>query len=296
MKSMTGFGNFRVQSNEVSIEVSIRAVNGRFLETRFHLPRAYFAHEADLKKKFSSLVIRGTVDIYIARKIRSNLSSGKIVVNSKLAQEYFKAFKKLSMDLRISEAIRFEQIAKQADVIQVEESDMLTNHEVSLLKKAFDAALKKFDIERLREGAALKKDLQKNLKDLHRHVFKVSKLREEANKLLQERFESRVKSRLPKEVAGQQIDPGRISQEVVIQLEKADINEELIRLTEHIKNFDKLVELTIVEGKKLDFYTQELLREVNTIGSKSQVAGITEAVVEAKTLIERIREQVQNIE
>ncbi|MEK6627566.1 MAG: YicC/YloC family endoribonuclease [Bdellovibrionota bacterium] len=296
MKSMTGFGNFRAQSNEVSIEVSIRAVNGRFLETRFHLPRSYFSHEADLKKKFSSLVIRGTVDIYIARKIKSNLSSGKIVVNSKLAQEYFKAFKKLSMDLRISDTIRFEHIAKQPDVIQVEESDMVTNHEVSMLKKAFDAALKKFDIERLREGAALKKDLQKNLKDLHRHILKVTKLREEANKLLQERFESRVKARLPKEVAGQQIDPGRISQEVVIQLEKADINEELIRLAEHIKNFDKLVELTIVEGKKLDFYTQELLREVNTIGSKSQVAGITEAVVEAKTLIERIKEQVQNIE
>jgi uncharacterized protein (TIGR00255 family) len=296
MKSMTGFGVFRSQNNELTIEVSLRAVNGRFLETRFHLPRNYFAFESELKKKLSATALRGTVDIYISRKLKVNSVAGKIVINTKLAQEYQRAFKKLSTDLRISEAIRFEQISKQPDVIQLEEAESIHPQEITLLKKTFDAALKKFDTERIREGSALKRDLQKNLKDLQKHIQKVSKLREEANKILLERFESKIKSRLPKEIAGQVMDPQRISQEVVIQLEKADINEELTRLTEHLKNFDKLVELPIVEGKKLDFYTQELLREVNTIGSKSQVAGITEAVVEAKTLIERVREQVQNIE
>lgn len=293
---MTGFGNFRTQTSDLSIEVSIRAVNGRFLETRFHLPRIYFAFEAELKKKFSHLVVRGTVDIYISRKIKSGVGAGRITINSKLAGEYLKAFKKLSTDLRLNETIRLEQISKQPEVVQIEESDSVTAGEANSLRKTFEAALKKFDVERLREGGALKKDLQKNLKDLHRHIHKVGKLRDEANKVLQERFESKVKARLPKEVAGLQVDPQRISQEIVIQLEKADISEEITRLTEHISNFDKLVELPVVEGKKLDFYTQELLREVNTIGSKSQIAGITEAVVEAKTLIERIREQVQNIE
>ena len=91
-------------------------------------------------------------------------------------------------------------------------------------------------------------------------------------------------------------DPQRLAQEIVIQLEKADINEEITRLNEHLKNFEKIIDLESVEGNKLDFYTQELLREVNTIGSKSQVVGITESIVESKTLIERIREQVQNIE
>lgn len=296
MKSMTGFGNFRTQNSEVSIEVSLRAVNGRFLETRFHLPRVYFPFEAELKKKFSHIVLRGTVDIYISRKVKSGVGAGRIVVNSKLANEYLKALKKLAGELRLHEPLRLEQISKQPDVLQVEETDSVSSHEAVILRKTFEAALKKFDIERLREGTALKKDLQKNLKDLHKHIYKVSKLRDEANKMLQERFESKVKARLPKEVAGLQVDPQRISQEIVIQLEKADISEEITRLTEHIQNFDKLVELTVVEGKKLDFYTQELLREVNTIGSKSQIAGITEAVVEAKTLIERIREQVQNIE
>ncbi len=249
-----------------------------------------------MKKKFSHLVLRGTVDIYISRKIKSGVGAGRVAINSKLAAEYLKAFKKLSADLKLNEPIRLEQISRQPEVIQIEENDSVSSGELSSLRKTFEAALKKFDIERLREGGALKKDLQKNLKDLHRHIHKVSKLRDEANKMLQERFESKVKARLPKEVAGMQVDPQRISQEIVIQLEKADISEEITRLTEHISNFDKLVELPVVEGKKLDFYTQELLREVNTIGSKSQIAGITEAVVEAKTLIERIREQVQNIE
>lgn len=296
MKSMTGYGLCRAQTNEVSLEISIRAVNGRFLETRFHLPKPYFLFESDLKKKLAEYALRGTVDIYISRKLKTAHTAGKVVINTRLAQEYLKSFKKLAKDLKLNDAIRFDLISRQNDVIVMEETDTLNQQEIVLLKKAFEAALKKFEQEKIREGSALKKDLSKNLKDLQKHILKISKLRDDANKFLQEKFEAKIKSRLPKELAGQSVDPLRISQEIVIQLEKADINEELIRLTEHLKNFEKLIENSVVEGKKLDFYTQELLREVNTIGSKSQVAGITESVVEAKTLIERIREQVQNIE
>ena len=294
MKSMTGYGLARVQTNEVSIEISVRAVNGRFLENRFHLPRIYYGFESDLKKKLTEYIKRGTVDVYISRKLKLNATSSKIVMNTKLASEYLKAFKKLSKDLNMNEAIKFDLITRQNDVIQIEEQDQVPHLEVMHLKKTFEAALKKFEIERLREGLALKKDLQKNLRDLQKYVLKISKLREEANKMLQEKFETKLKSRLPKE--GVVFDPQRLAQEIVIQLEKADINEEITRLNEHLKNFEKIIDLESVEGKKLDFYTQELLREVNTIGSKSQVAGITESIVESKTLIERIREQVQNIE
>ena len=296
MKSMTGFGMARLQSAEVSIEVSIRAVNGRFLETRFHLPRNYFPLESDLKKKLSEYIKRGTVDVYISRKLKSPQAAGQVVINTPLAKEYLKSFKKLSKDLKLNEAVRFDLIMRQSDVIQFEENDSAHPTELGHLKKVFEGALKKIDAEKVREGLALKKDLSKNLKDLQKHVQKISKMRDEANKLLQEKFEAKIKSRLPKEMQNQSVDPQRITQEIVIQLEKADINEELIRLAEHVKNFEKIIEMPQVEGKKLDFYTQELLREVNTIGSKSQIAGITESIVESKTLIERIREQVQNIE
>ena len=294
---MTGYGIAQVQSNDLTIEVSFRAVNGRYLETRFHTPRLYYAFESELKKKVSSVILRGTVDVYVSRKMKASAASSRVVGNSKLANEYLKVFKKISTDLRLKDPVRLEQIIKMPDVITVEDVDAVQTNELNLLKKAFDAALKKIEIERQREGQALKKDLSKNLKDLQKYVQKISKLRDEANKILQERFEAKIKARLSKDVAGTSaIDAQRISQEIVIQLEKADINEEITRLIEHLKNFEKIIEADVVEGKKLDFYSQELLREVNTIGSKSQVAGITEAVVESKTLIERIREQVQNIE
>jgi uncharacterized protein (TIGR00255 family) len=296
MKSMTGFGLFRGQTTDVSIEVSIRSVNGRFLENRFHLPKAFYGFESDLKKKLNETVKRGTVDIYISRKLKNQATASKIVINTKLAQEYLKSFKKLSLDLKLKDEVKFEMITRQPDVIQLEEPDSVNVNEVQILKRTFESALKKLEVERLREGLALKKDLAKNIKELQKLVLKVSKLREEANKTLQEKYEAKIKARMPKDLSVQNIDPQRIAQEIVIQLEKADINEEIVRLNEHLKNFDKLIELPIVEGKKLDFYTQELLREVNTIGSKSQVAGITESIVESKTLIERLREQVQNIE
>ncbi len=293
---MTGFGVARVQSEDLTIEVSLRAVNGRYLETRFHTPRLYYAFESELKKKLAATILRGTVDIYISRKLKSTGSSAKVVGNTQLASEYLKVFKKMSSELRLKDPVRLEQVIRMPDVIQIEEIETIHVNEAGLIKKVFEAALKKIEIERQREGVALRKDLSKNLKDLQKHMIKISKLRDEANKVLQERFESRIKLRLAKEIATNTIDPQRISQEIVMQLEKADINEEITRLSEHLKNFEKLIEADFVEGKKLDFYTQELLREVNTIGSKSQVAGITEAVVESKTLIERIREQVQNIE
>lgn len=294
MKSMTGYGLFRGQTADVSIEVSIRSVNGRFLESRFHLPKAFYGYESELKKKLGELVKRGTVDVYIARKVKAQTVAGKININTKLAQEYLKSFRKLARDLQLKDEVRFEMITRQPDIIQFEEPENINVNEVQTLKRTFDAALKKIDIERVREGQALKKDLMKNIKDLQKLTAKISKLRDEANKALQEKYEAKIKARIPKDTAN--IDPQRIAQEIVIQLEKADINEEIVRLNEHLKNFEKLIELPVVEGKKLDFYTQELLREVNTIGSKSQVSGITESVVESKTLIERLREQVQNIE
>lgn len=294
MKSMTGYGLFRGQTADVSIEVSIRSVNGRFLENRFHLPKAFYGYESELKKKLGELVKRGTVDVYISRKVKAQTVAGKININTKLAQEYLKSFRKLARDLQLKDEVRFEMITRQPDIIQFEEPENINVNEVQTLKRTFDAALKKLDIERVREGQALKKDLTKNIKDLQKLTAKISKLRDEANKALQEKYEAKIKARIPKDTAN--IDPQRIAQEIVIQLEKADINEEIVRLNEHLKNFEKLIELPIVEGKKLDFYTQELLREVNTIGSKSQVSGITESVVESKTLIERLREQVQNIE
>lgn len=229
MKSMTGYGLFRGQTADVSIEVSIRSVNGRFLENRFHLPKAFHGFESDLKKKLSDVVKRGTVDVYISRKVRAQAVAGRIVINTKLAQEYLKAFRKLSRDLQIKDDVKFEMVARQPDIIQFEEPENVNFNEVQTLKKTFEVALKKFDIERLREGHALKKDLVKNIKDLQKLTARILKLRDEANKALQEKYEAKIKTRLTKDATG--VDPQRIAQEIVIQLEKADISEEIVRLS-----------------------------------------------------------------
>ncbi|WII71946.1 YicC/YloC family endoribonuclease [Bdellovibrio sp. 22V] len=292
MKSMTGYGTARVQTKDVSVEVSIRSVNGRFLEPRFHLPREFVAMEAELKKILSSTLLRGTVDVFVSRRVRNAANKAQMTVNDALAKKYMTAYKHLSKELGVPFQVHLEVLARLPEIIKVEETYELFTGEDKVLKKAFIEACRNCDRERTREGKALRKDLEKLLLALEKQVRVISELRGEANAQLQDKFEQKIRARLK----GNDIDPTRLSQEIVIQLEKADINEELTRLSEHIKNYRQLVGSQQAEGKKLDFYTQELLREVNTIGSKSQVAKITHAVVEAKTLIERLREQVQNVQ
>lgn len=292
MKSMTGYGTARVQNKDVSVDVSIRAVNGRFLESRFHIPREFASFEGDLKKILGQILLRGTVDVFISRRVKNVANKAQVTVNDALAKKYTSAYKHLSKSLGMKFDPRLEVFARLPDVIRVEETYELISGEEKILKKAFQDACRNCDRERSREGQALRKDLQKLLISLEKQVRVISALRVQANAQLQEKFEQKIRARLK----GNDIDPNRLSQEIVIQLEKADINEELTRLAEHIKSYRQMVGSQAAEGKKLDFYTQELLREVNTIGSKSQVAKITQAVVEAKTLIERLREQVQNVQ
>lgn len=292
MKSMTGYGTARAQSKDVTVEVSIRAVNGRFLEPRFHLPREFVAFESDLKKILGSTLLRGTVDVFISRRVKTTSGKAQMTVNDALVKKYVSAYRHLAKELGVSYQVHLESMARLPDVIKMEESHELFAGEEKVLKKAFSDACNACDKERVREGKALRKDLLGLLTSLEKQIKVITELRGEANQQLQEKFETKIRARLK----GNDIDPSRLSQEIVIQLEKADINEELSRLGEHIKNYRQLVASQTAEGKKLDFYTQELLREVNTIGSKSQVAKITAAVVEAKTLIERLREQVQNVQ
>jgi uncharacterized protein (TIGR00255 family) len=291
MKSMTGFGQGRAQGAQTIYEVNIKTVNGRFLEARFHLPRELVFLEPELKRSLSEKFMRGTVDIFVSRKLKGP-SPGTVTVNEALAKEYLNAYKSLSKKLGLTFHPSVELLTRQADVVRVEDAVDAAQKEKKWVVQAFAKALAACEQERKREGQALAKELNKLLTQLEKQVVTISDLRGDANKMLQEKFEQKILTRLQ----GAEVDHQRLMQEVVIQLEKTDINEELQRLEEHIKNYKKLLQSAQAEGKKMDFYTQELLREVNTVGSKSQVAKITQAVVEAKAIIERLREQVQNIE
>lgn len=288
---MTGYGTARTQFKTINIESSLRAVNGRFLEIRFHIPREYIPLENDLKKMIAQTISRGTVDVFISRKVVKAKANKKIDLNLNLAKEYNKTISQLAKELKIKNTLSLDKLIDLPDVLNIDDSVEVSKAEAQFVKKMFQLTIKRCDEERKREGAELAKHLQSILNDLQKQLKSILNSKEKANKMIQERLEAKIKQRFSEES-----DQQRMHQELLYMLDKSDINEEVQRLQTHFENYKKMIQQESSEGKKLDFYTQELLREVNTIGSKSQVAEITQAVVEAKTLIERLREQVQNAE
>jgi len=177
-------------------------------------------------------------------------------------------------------------------VLQVEEREEVSEAEKEAVFKLVSEAMMACDRERRREGQALEAELQRLCARLEDLVGRMEALKAEANADLERRY----RERLQKLGFEGRVDDQRIAQEIVIQLDRADISEEMVRLREHVKAYRELLKSQEPQGKKLDFYAQELLREVNTIGSKSHIAKLTSLVVDAKTVVEKIREQVQNAE
>ena len=289
---MTGYGNKKWQSSDLSVEVVIRAVNGRFFEPRFHLPREYFFMEAELKKSLNQKVQRGTIDIFFFRKLNTHGRSQKVIVNEALAGKIYSSYQGLSKKLRIPLQHPMEMILKNPEVVKIDDNNEVSPQEKKAIQQIFSEAVRSLDQERAREGEALKKHLLQLVKSLTHQLSEISRQREKANQVLKEKYDQKFKAR----TQGLEVDQQRLAQEVILYLDKSDINEELQRLSEHLNHLNSLLKSAHAEGKKLDFYTQELLREMNTIGSKSQLASITQFVVEAKTSIEKIKEQVQNVE
>lgn len=302
MKSMTGFGRSSSQSSGApavsestpEIDLSIRAVNGRFLEIRFHLPREYAGLESDFKAILQKTFSRGTLDIFVNRARKSQ--KAEVAANSQLASQFMSAYRQLGDDLKLAGEPSLDWLVRIPDVLAVREHSEITPEEATLAKTLLEDAAKKCDAERIREGAALKSELERHLSALETLSQSFETLKTEANSELEKRYRERLQTAIQKFGPGGQLDEQRMAQEVVMQLDRADISEELQRLREHVKAYRDLLAKKEPQGKKLDFYAQELLREVNTIGSKSHIAKLTSLVVEAKTLVERIREQVQNAE
>ncbi|MBK9038184.1 MAG: YicC family protein [Bdellovibrionales bacterium] len=292
MKSMTGFGTSLGSNSFLNLEISIKSINGRFFDARFHLPREYFSFEAEMKKEIVKHVRRGSLDIYVQRRVLDSTAGVKIVVNRKLVGRWMKAYRDLAQAAGVSELVSLETLAAIPNVLQTEGEREVNSKEKSLLFSQLKRSLQNLEKERQREGLALRKDIEKHLQGLGDLAREMEKLRLDANGALLKKMESRLKQA---NLTGQ-VDEVRLSQEVAIIVDRADIGEEIARLREHLIAFAGEVERQGCEGKKLDFYSQELLREVNTIGSKSQVIHLTHLVVDAKTHIEKIREQVQNVE
>ncbi|MEO0336905.1 MAG: YicC/YloC family endoribonuclease [Pseudomonadota bacterium] len=290
MKSMTGFGKATSQSPDFLLDVTVKAVNGRFLEIKFHGPKIYNILESEMRKRVAKHIKRGTVDLYFNRKVFNG--SEKVLFNSKLAKKWLAGFNAMAAELKLQQAQTSEVLLSVPELIKVEEANVVSSKEKTALFKSLEDALSSCAKVRSSEGASLKKDIQWHLKSLSAQVQKVKKLRDKTRKDLLEKYKKRLESY---DTPGE-FDEQRVAQEIVIQVDKSDISEEIQRLEAHIKAITSLVKDSGTIGKKLDFYAQELLREVNTVGSKSSSSDLTQVVVEAKGFVEKYREQVQNVE
>ncbi len=295
MLSMTGFGLAKVKTRDSEVQVQVKSVNSRYLDVKIHMPREYTVWEKEVRDQLKLSLQRGTVEVYCSRKFNGKTSEVSLQTDEVLAKSWLKEYCKLSKQLGLKsdpKEIKLIEMLKSAPVLSVHEKKGASASEKQVFFKALGMALKSCVAERKREGAALKVVFNSLLSELSKEVLKIEKNRTKANIELQKRWKAKL-SRL-KDQKG--IDPSRLAQEVSLLIEKSDINEEVVRLREHISNCKSLLKSKGRRGKKLEFYTQELLREINTVGSKSQIVELTNSVVNAKTIIEQIREQVQNIE
>ncbi len=290
MKSMTGFGISHKQTGDMNIDVSIRSVNSRFLEIKIHGPGIYDSLEIEIRRKMSRKIKRGFVEVFVSR--RRPGASQQIHFNEALAENWLKGFHSAAKKLKLEPVKDSLVLLQIPGFMASEDRDSLKLGEKVILFKIVDRALSHCLKMRDREGALLKKDLKAHLQALLKQWTLIKKLRGKTIKDLDKKY----KNRLKKLGLSGTVEPQRLAQEIIIQLDKFDISEEIQRLEAHIRAVGLLLSASGSLGKKLDFYAQELLREINTIGSKSTSSQLTRAVVESKTLIEKYREQVQNVE
>ncbi len=291
LKSMTGFGSGDRENESYRVHVEIRAVNQRFLELAFRMPRSLFPWEEDMRKSIKKKAARGKLDVQIILDDRRE-QAASIRVNRGLALAYQKALNELGEVLRMPRSDDISSIASYPDILNVEENRSLEGVEEVLLP-ALEDALTGLDTMRCREGKNLAEDFSRRLELLEQLVDEVEKL---APDIVAD-YRKRIKKTIAELLTAEEIDETRIIQETAVYADRVNFTEEIVRLRSHVDQFRSIVEQSGEPvGRKLDFLIQEMNREANTIGSKANQANAARIVVEMKSEIEKLREQVQNIE
>lgn len=293
MKSMTGFASIEAESEGLRLSLRLRCVNSRFFELKSQLPGEYLVLETEIKKRLQSQLYRASIELQIRRWVAPGGRAPKVFVHGSLAESYQRAFGVLAENLDLPLELSLRDFLKLPGLVVPEEAQKPSREERQFLFHCVEQLLAQCQKERIREGKATQSDLLRMLKLLEKECQAIERQRRRVLSQLEKKYLQRIE----KLGMGLALDPQRLAQELVIQIDKTDITEELLRLQEHFREFRSLLQNSEEPvGKRLDFYCQELLREVNTIGSKAQTATITRHIVEAKGTIERMREIVQNVE
>ena len=290
MQSMTGYGRGLICEDGREMTVEVKSVNHRFLDVSFRLARPIAFLDDAVRGGVAARLARGHVDVFV-NYVNHRADARQIRVDTQLALAYQKAVKELGDALNLSADLPMEEYARLPDVLTVEECGEDQDTVRELFMRALNAALDELTAMRMREGESLKHDMLGKLDTIERLRGQI----ETRAPHVVEEYREKLSQRLSALLSGD-VDEARFLTEVAIFADRAAIDEELVRLTSHIAQLRAATAMENPVGRKLDFLVQELNREFNTIGSKASDAQIAQCVVEAKGEIEKLREQVQNIE
>ena len=292
IRSMTGFGHGEVSNDKnQKVTVEMKSVNHRYCDISLKLPKKLAMFEANIRNIMKEYASRGKIDIYVSYEDLSE-TAVSLHYNQAMAEEYMQVFKKMQEDFNIETKITAEALAKYPEVVTIEEVQQDEEVWWELLEAALRQAAEKFVETRTIEGANLKRDLLGKLDQMAADVAFIEERSPQINAEYRSKLEEKVKEFLEDST----IEENRIAAEVTLYADKIAVDEEIVRLQSHISSMTDVLESDESIGRKLDFMAQEMNREANTILSKSSDVDLADHAIELKTNVEKVREQIQNIE
>lgn len=290
IRSMTGYGKGNLSCEGREYQIEIKSVNHRYLDISLKMPRSLSCLEECIKKQISEKIRRGKIDVFVT--FENNSQEGKnIKINKEIAKIYISELKELAIEENILSNIEVTEISKFPDVLTINVDEIDEKIKMEVLQATNEATDKIIEMKNV-EGEKILQDLLKRICNIEKKIDEIS---QKSTGLIEE-YVVKLEGRIKEILKNQEVDETRLAQEVVIYADKCSVEEEVTRLKSHISQFEKLLKTDEPIGKKLDFIIQEMNRETNTIGSKANHLEITNDVIDIKTELENIREQIQNIE
>jgi len=291
MQSMTGYGRSEVEDEQLHFTIEMRSVNHRYLDISLRYPRPYAPLETRMKQLMGSYFTRGRIEVTVAQQAMS-ASDRAVMLDQALAQQYHRALNQLQEVLRLPGTVDLNMLLTLREILKIEDVETDIEDVWKLMQAGFEQASEALQQMRLQEGAFLADDLRSRLQLIGRHVETIR----QRVPLVVTAYRERLEERIAELFQTHDFDPDRLHQEAILLAERTDVAEELTRLEAHRRAMTALLQAEGAIGRKIEFLLQEINREVNTIASKSSDATISQVVVEIKSELERMREQIQNVE
>ena len=291
VRSMTGYGKGFAENSDARVTIEMKSVNHRYLDLNIKLPKKLNFLESVVRNKIGERIFRGKVDVYITLLEHSD-TCYQVSINDAMAAKYYESISAMAEKLGVDNDMKASSIVRLPDVIELTENDADEDSLKELVLSALSDCIDQFVESRIAEGQRLESDLVSKMDDM---LILVDKLEKRSPQIIEE-YKARLTSKIQELLDDTKIDEARIAQEVTMYADKICIDEEMVRLKSHVAETRSVFDLDKEVGRKLDFLAQELNRQANTILSKSTDVEIDDIGITLKTLIEKVREQIQNIE